>query len=384
MAKRVWRYVGPELRKEILRRRASGEDGEQIARAINRAATTVRFVIRAAGGVARRDMFDAPCGRLTLEDRIEIYVGLSEELTWTAIAASIGVATSTVSREIGRNGGRARYRPMAAHRAAERRRRRPKPCKLSDPVLAAVVTEMLEDLLSPQQIAGRLRRDFPDQPEMWVAHETIYKSLYIQGRGELRRELSSCLRTGRARRRAQGRSERHTVPDMVLISDRPGEADDRSVPGHWEGDLIIGKNNKSAIGTLVERSTRFLLLLHLPDRHDALSVRDEMTRVMNTLPEALRRSLTWDRGTEMAEHVQFTVDTGIAVYFCDPSSPWQRGTNENTNGLLRQYFPKGTNLSVHSRADLDRVQDQLNRRPRKTLDFMTPSEALTQLLAPTG
>ena len=242
---------------------------------------------------------------------------------------------------------------------------------------------MLLDLLSPEQIAGRLRVEFPDEPEMWVSHETIYKSLYVQGRGELRRELAACLRTGRAKRRHQGRINVGRISNMVMISDRPAEVTDRAVPGHWEGDLIIGKGSRSAIGTLVERSTRFVLLLHLPDRHDAISVRNEMIRAMGTLPAALRRSITWDQGVEMARHLEFTSATGIDVFFCDPHSPWQRGTNENTNGLLRQYFPKGTDLSVHDRAELDRVQDSLNSRPRKTLSYLTPAEQLAMLLAPT-
>ena len=238
--------------------------------------------------------------------------------------------------------------------------------------------------MSPEQIAGRLRQDFPDEPEMWVSHETIYKSLYVQGRGELRRELAQCLRTGRAKRKPRGRVEqRGQIPDMVMISDRPAEIEDRAVPGHWEGDLIMGKNNQSAMGTLVERTSRFVMLLHLPDAKTADAVRDAMTRTIQTLPEALMRSITWDQGKEMAEHVQFRLETGVVVYFCDPHSPWQRGTNENTNGLLRQYFPKGTDLSVHDAATLQHAADSLNNRPRKTLGWKTPSEKLAELLATT-
>jgi transposase, IS30 family len=320
-----------------------------------------------------------------LEDRIDIDAGLRCGRSLTAIAGEIGVAASTVLREVRRHGGRRGYRPVMAHLAAEQSRRRPKPAKFDDPVLVGWVSAMLEELASPEQIAGRLRVEFPNEPEMWVSHETIYKSLYVQGRGELRRELVACLRSGRAQRRPHGRLETHTrIKDMVLISERPAEVADRALEGHWEGDLIIGKNGKSAIGTLVERRTRFVMLLHLPDRHDAVSVRDEMIRVMGALPEQLRRTVTWDQGTEMARHAEFSVDTGIEVFFCDPHSPWQRGSNENTNGLLRQYFPKGTDLSGYTRADLERVQTSMNNRPRKTLGFMTPSEELTKLLAPTG
>jgi len=236
-------------------------------------------------------------------------------------------------------------------------------------------------LVSPQEISRRLRIEFAGDPMMWVSHETIYQALFVQGRGELRRELAACLRTGRARRVNQGRRPSPgPVPDMVMISQRPAEAADRAVPGHWEGDLIIGKNGRSAIGTLVERSTRLVILLHLPGGRSAEEVRDAMTATITTLPAALRRSITWDQGPEMAQHAQFSIQTGVPVYFCDPHSPWQRGSNENTNGLLRQYFPKGTDLSVHDQAALDAVADSLNGRPRKTLNWMTPSEKLNQLL----
>jgi IS30 family transposase len=240
----------------------------------------------------------------------------------------------------------------------------------------------LAKLWSPSEIARRLAKEFPGDAEMRVSHETIYKSLYVQGRGELRRELARCLRTGRAQRKTRGRSEkRGRIPDMVMISERPAEVEDRAVPGHWEGDLLVGKDNKSAIATLVERSTRYVLLARIPNQR-AETVRNALAEIITTLPGHLWRSLTWDQGREMAQHRMFTVETGLPVYFCDPHSPWQRGSNENTNGLLRQYFPKGTSLSRITQDELDAVAVQLNGRPRQTLDFQTPAEVLTAFLHP--
>ena len=228
----------------------------------------------------------------------------------------------------------------------------------------------------------RLRLEFPDDPMMQVSHETIYKTLFVQGRGELRRELTRCLRSGRAQRHPKGRIEtRGRIPDMVIISERPAEVEDRAVPGHWEGDLIIGKNANSAVGTLVERTTRYVMLLHLPGGSTAAQVDEAMRRAIRTLPDELFRTITWDQGREMTRHVNFTVDTGVQIYFCDPHSPWQRGSNENTNGLLRQYMPKGTDLSLLSPGDLTRIARSLNDRPRKTLGYMKPSEKLAELLA---
>jgi IS30 family transposase len=300
--------------------------------------------------------------------------------TFTAIAARLGRAASTVSREVNHHGGRELYKAVTAHAVAERDARRPKSTKLAgNSKLCARVVEDLERLLSPEQIARRLRAEFVD-PEMRVSHETIYKTIYVQGRGELRRELARCLRTGRAMRKPQGRIERRgRIPNMVMISERPAEADDRAVPGHWEGDLIIGKNNHSAIATLVERSTRYVLLARIPNQR-AETVRKALLERVATLPAHLWRSLTWDQGSEMAQHELFTIDTGIQIYFCDPHSPWQRGSNENTNGLLRQYFPKGTSLARHTQDHLDAVAVQLNGRPRETLGWQTPAERLTELL----
>ncbi|MGW2588613.1 IS30 family transposase [Streptomyces virginiae] len=332
-----------------------------------------------------------PSRYLREEERIHIADRLREKASVRQIAAELGRSPSTVSREIRRNRtvlhdyGRWYYRPHAAQARADARRPRPKPRKISgNPVLLRAVQEMLDEKWSPEQICHALRRRFPERPEMHVVHETVYQALYVQGRGELRRELAGALRSGRARRRprrqSQQRQPRYSHP-MVMISDRPAEIEDRAVPGHWEGDLIIGRNSGSAIGTLVERSTRYVMLLHLPADHGAEAVRDALMATVRTLPAHLKRSLTWDQGSEMGRHHEFTLATDIPIHFCEPASPWQRGSNENTNGLLRQYFPKGTDLSVHTPEHLAVVADQLNRRPRKTLGWETPAERLHKLLA---
>jgi IS30 family transposase len=323
---------------------------------------------------------------LSADERVVIADRLREKTSIRSIAAQLGRAPSTISRERHRNrqpdGG---YAPHAAHALAAARRPRPKISKIAaDPGLRSRVQDGLDQRWSPQQIARRLRRDHPQRPEWHVTHETIYQALYIQARGGLRREVVGWLRTGRAQRRphrqADARLPRMATP-MVMISDRPAEVADRAVPGHWEGDLIIGAGNKSAIGTLVERTTRFVVLLHLPEGYAPSLVRDALVAAAHTLPVQVRRSLTWDQGSEMHYHHQFTMATQMPVYFCDPHSPWQRGSNENTNGLLRQYFPKGTDLSVHSREQLDAVAAQLNGRPRMTLGYDTPAERLATLLA---
>nr|WP_186768380.1 IS30 family transposase [Streptomyces qinzhouensis] len=330
-----------------------------------------------------------PSKHLRQADRIHIADRLREKASIRTIAAELNRSPSTVSREISRNRHpvNGQYRPYAAQARADERRPRPKPGKIGqNPELRDYVQDRLGRRWSPEQIARHLRRDFPDRPEMHVVHETIYQALYVQGRGELRRELTRALRTGRAvrkpRRQAQQRQPRYPAP-MVMISERPAEAADRAVPGHWEGDLIIGKDNGSAIGTLVERSTRYLMLVHLPHGRGTELVRDALVDTVKTLPAHLKRSLTWDQGSEMGRHHEFTIATDIPVYFCDPASPWQRGSNENTNGLLRQYFPKGTDLSVHNREHLYAVAAELNGRPRKTLDWETPAERLHKLLATT-
>ncbi len=373
---------------------------------------------------------------LTFAEREEVAILHAQQRGVREIARHLGRSPSTISRELRRNastrGYQVSYRATTAQWHAERRASRPKVAKLAaNPALRDYVQDRLAGMIkrpdgahiagptvrfigrrhgrradrrwarawSPEQISHRLRIDFPDDASMRVSHEAIYQALYVQGRGALRRELVSCLRTGRAlrvpRARTAGRGKGFVTPEL-LISERPAEVQDRAVPGHWEGDLIIGLNG-SSIGTLVERTTRFTLLLHLPPMdghgsqvrlkngpatagHGAEAVRDAIANAIGTMPEQLRRSLTWDQGAELAQHVQLRIDTGVEIYFCDPHSPWQRGSNENTNGLLRQYFPKGTDLARHSRADLDAVALALNTRPRRTLVWKTPAEALEELL----
>ncbi|MEU2496540.1 IS30 family transposase [Streptomyces sp. NPDC007883] len=344
----------------------------------------------------RRGELRAPAGPissryLSEEERIRIADLRREKKSVRSIAAALGRSPSTVSREIRRNCNPAvgpahasYYRPFAAQKRAESRRPRPKTRRLETcPELQAFVQVHLDEKWSPEQIANILRRKFPDRPEMYVSHETIYRALYAQPRSGLWREISRRLRTGRSvrkrRRRPDQRTHRFTHP-MVTISQRPAEVADRTVPGHWEGDLIVGAKNGSAIGTLVERSTRYTLLVYLPHDHSPNTVQAALLETVNALPPHLKRSLTWDQGAEMAHHYAFSKASGVPVYFCDPHSPWQRGSNENTNGLLRQYFPKGTNLSKYSREDLDAVVAELNARPRKTLGWDSPAERFSELL----
>jgi transposase, IS30 family len=341
---------------------------------------------RECGGVSPVSLAE-PIGRyLSLSEREEISRGLAAEMSFRAIARHLGRNVATISREVDQNTSDGRqYRAVAAQVAAERRARRPKPRKLENPALHARVTADLEKRWSPEEIAARLRLDFPDDASMRASHETIYQALFIQGRGALCRDLTTRLRTGRAlrrpRRRVDGRADPdRRIPDKVLISERPAEAEDRAVPGHWEGDFVMGKNNRSAVATLVERTTRFLILLHLPGPHDAIAFQNATVEAMSKLPERLRRSLTWDQGLEMRNHKQISIAAEVPIYFCDPHAPWQRGTNENTNGLLRQYLPKGTDLSVHSPNDLAAIAAELNDRPRKTLGWLKPDEVIGPLL----
>ena len=354
-----------------------------------------------AGGMSPLSLVEPGRSRsLGVLEREQILAGITAGHSVRAIARDIGRSPSTVSRELARNmrhhysrrpgspgGPRTRawdYSPHRAQTRADLKLARPKQSRLAlNQRLRSEVEARLTLRHSPEQIMRRLREDFPSEPEMWVSHETIYQSLYVQGRGALRRELATSLRTGRAVRRARRRSERRRerVLNMVNISERPAEVADRAVPGHWEGDLIIGKDSGSAIGTLVERTTRFVMLLHLPADHGAETVAAAMIAKMSDLPDHLRRTLTWDQGIEMANHTTIATSTELEIYFCDPHSPWQRGTNENTNGLLRQYFPKGTDLSFWGPGYLDFVAAELNNRPRKTLGWRTPTETLNKLLS---
>jgi IS30 family transposase len=368
-------------RLAICRLLSSGLSTWQVATAVGRTHRVVQRVLARSGGVRPRSMGRSPL-RLALAEREEISRGLTAGESYRSIAARLGRAPSTVSREVRANGGPRRYRGWRGEYSRDRRARRPRTAKLArNQPLRRLVEQLLQARWSPQQIAQRLRHDHPDEPEMWVSHETIYQSLFVQSRGALRAELTRYLRTGRARRRAHGRQPGGQLREMVLISERPAEVEDRAVPGHWEGDLLIGAFNRTAIGTLVERQTRYTMLVALPGGRSPGHVRAALAERILTLPEELRRTLTWDRGKEMAEHVRFSVDTGVQIYFCDPSSPWQRGTNENTNGLLRQYFPKGTDLSGHDQAQLDAVARELNGRPRQTLGWLKPSEAFASLVA---
>jgi len=319
-----------------------------------------------------------------LGEREEISRGLAAGLSLRVIAAGLGRAPSTVSREVAAHGGRGRYRAACADQQAWARARRPQLCKLATrPVLRAIVGEKLTQEWSPQQIAGWLRATYPDDPEMQVSHETIYRTLFVQSRGALRKELTTHLRTGRMIRRPAGTrlpDGRGNRPGILNISERPAEADDRAVPGHWEGDLVFGRG-MSPIATLVERSTRFVILVHLPGgHHKADVVADALAAAIGGLPNHMGRSLTWDQGNEMSAHARFTQATGIQVYFCDPRSPWQRGSNENTNGLLRQYLPRSLDFRTLTQADLDAIADRLNGRPRQTLGFKTPSQVLAEVL----
>jgi IS30 family transposase len=371
-------------RQRAWRLKKSGLSQREIARELDCTLAQLR-VVRKRGPGTPRVVWTPREGRLSADEREQILVGLGRGDSMSAIARQLDRAPSTVTREVGANGGVAGYGAQRAHVRAERATRRPKPWKLESGPLLDQVTAWLLKLWSPEEIAGRLRDEFPGDPMMHVSHETIYQSLFVQGRGELRRELARCLRSGRTQRKPQGGSQvNRSLPNMVMISERPAEVDDRAVPGHWEGDLILGKNGRSAVGTLVERSTRFVLLLHLPDGRSPAQVAAAMAKAIRTLPRELARSVTWDQGKEMAMHRTITVKTGVPIYFCDPHSPWQRGSNENTNGLLRQYMPKGTDLSSHSAADLRRFQRSLNGRPRETLGWKKPEEKLTELLALTG
>ena len=368
---------------EIWRLMRAGVSFRVIGSQLGRSNGSIRQYVGLTGGIRPRERTRAAV-RLSACEREEISRGLAVGESLRCIAGRLGRAPSTVSREVTRNGGQARYRAADSDRAAWARASRPKRCKLasSQRLREAVAGKLGEDW-SPQQIAGWLVREFPDEPEMRVSHETIYLTLFVQSRGALKRELATHLRTRRMMRRSKSHTSRGhgrgQIVDAIAISERPAEVEDRAVPGHWEGDLLIG-SSRSQIATLVERSTRFVMLVQLPKGRTTEQVVDALAAHVQTLPAQLKRSLTWDRGLELADHKRFTIDTGVQVYFCDPKSPWQRGSNENTNGLLRQYFPKGTSIAGFTQDQLDEVAAKLNGRPRQTLGWMTPSEKLDEVL----
>lgn len=371
-------------RVEIDRRFRVGETFEAVAEAVGCSTKSIQRYVDSTGGMGRRTRERSPL-RLSLSEREEIALGLARGESLRSIARRLSRSPSTMSREVAWSGSRGAYRATRADAEAVERGRRPKACKLAlQPELRREVERSLQALWSPQQISARLVQSYPDDQAMRVSHETIYRTLFVQSRGALRKELTSCLRSGRAQRRPRLRTQRSgagRLRNVVLISERPAEVEDRAVPGHWEGDLIIGKEARSAIGTLVERWSRYVILFRLPKGRTAEEVRIALTRAILKLPEQLRRTLTWDQGKEMADHVRFSMDTNMQVYFCDPHSPWQRGTNENTNGLLRQYFPTTMDLREVSTARLNAVARQLNNRPRQTLNWMTPSEVFSRSVA---
>jgi IS30 family transposase len=366
-------HLSAEQKQLAFRLRSQGWRLAAIAREIGCTGPMVGLMVRAGQHTDAQPFGWEPReGNLTVAEREQILLGIGRGDSLSAIARQLGRAPSTISREVQNNGGRESYSAWRGHERARDHARRPKPHKLRRGRLLREVTRQLEKLWSPDEIARRLVVEFPDDLEMRVSHETIYRSLFVQGRGELRRELARCLRSGRTTRKPRGRADgRGHIPGMVMISERPAEVADRAVPGHWEGDLVLGEGGRSAVGTLVERTTRFVLLLHLRGDRSAAAVEAAMRTAMGSLPVELRRSITWDQGAEMAKHAEFTVATEIPIYFCDPHSPWQRGSNENTNGLLRQYLPKGMDLSSVTASELRDIQRSLNGRPRKTLSYMT-------------
>lgn len=371
------------VRREVRRRVGEGETRVSVAAEFLVSRVTVWRILSEDDPMPLCSCSSSSSRFLSLNDRVRLGTGLVRGDTFTKIASGIGCHTSTVSREVAVNGGIDGYDAVEAHRGAISRARRPKQCKLvSSPVLAQVVSDWLRKKWSPEQISGKLKVEFPDDEMMRVSKETIYQALYVYGRGGLKKELISHLRSRRTQRHPRAQTSRNTgrIKDMVLIADRPAEIEDRLVPGHWEGDLIIGANNRSQIGTLVERTSGLVMLVHLPTDRCADTVAAAIIAQIQTLPAQLRRSLTWDQGSEMADHADITLAADIAVYFCDPHAPWQRGSNENINGLLRQYFPKSTDLSVHSQADLDAVAEELNNRPRKRHNYMSPLEVFNQLV----
>jgi transposase, IS30 family len=384
MARKRYRWLSSADRQRVLEALRAGESVVEVAAAFDVGYMTV-YRIRDHAVLAGRRVSHSGW-RLSYEERAQIAARLELGQGVREIARALRRSPSTISRELARNGGRARYGSVRAEQRAQRCARRVKATKLSgSPRLLAAVEQGLKKRWSPQQISARLKTDHPDDQEMRISHETIYLSLYVQSRGELRRQLTAQLRTGRNTRKSRGRADnRGRICDMVPISERPAEVEDRAVPGHWEGDLILGMHHRSAVATLVERQTRFVMLAFLGSDRCTATVIEALKTKIGVLPQQLTRSLTWDQGRELAAHKTFTIDTGVQVYFCDPHSPWQRGSNENTNGLLRQYLPKGTDLAVHNQQALDQIAAELNGRPRQTLGWMTPAEKMAQLLGEQG
>jgi len=385
MAQRGRPGLSPEQKRELWSRWKAGESLSEIGRALGKQPGSIHGVVASNGGYVPAVRRRSP-RVLTISEREEISRGLAEGASLRRIAGRLHRAPSSISREVRRHGGRHRYRAARAEERAWDRARRPKPCKLAAvPRLRELVAGKLADDWSPEQISGWLARTYPGEHALQVSTETIYRSLFVQARGVLRKELTAHLRTRRTMRRSRQATRsgqgRGGIVDAVSIRERPAEASDRAVPGHWEGDLLAGSAN-THIATLVERQSRYVMLVKV-DGKDTTTVVDALTAQVRTLPAKLQASLTWDRGMELADHRRFTVATDVVVYFCDPRSPWQRGTNENTNGLLRQYFPRQTDLSVHSQADLDAVAARLNTRPRKTLHYETPAARLATAVAST-
>jgi transposase, IS30 family len=378
-----YRWLTPADREEIVTRVGAGERVVDVIRATGSSSSSVYRILEEAA-LARRRVAHSP-HRLSFGERERISRGVAAGESGRQIARALGRSASTVCREIRACGGRERYRALRAERRAREMARRPKLTKLSQcPGLLAAVEAGLVQGWSPQQISARLKQDYPDDLGMRISHETIYLSLFVQSRGELRRQLTAQLRTQRTTRKPHGRpSRRGRIPEMLMISERPAEIEDRAIPGAWEGDLVMGSRSRSSVLTLVERHTRYVLLGYLGRDHSTDHVIEVLTRLIQTLPARLVTSLTWDQGKEMAAHQTFTVATGVQVFFCDPHSPWQRGSNENTNGLLRQYLPKGTDLAVHDQAALDRIAARLNGRPRQTLQWRKPAEKMAELLGVT-
>ena len=379
-------YYTEEQKTVMWDRWQKGDSMHAIARLFDRGHSSVQGILSATGGIRPLQRSRSSL-TLTLSEREEISRGVVAGQSIRSIADSLGRAPSTVSREISRNGGRRRYRANKADQAAWNRSHRPKTCKLAENrALAWIVAKKLKQLWSPEQIAGWLKRTYPEDENYQVSHETIYRSLYVQARGALKKELIKHLRSKRTMRHSRHGNRsgegQGQIKDMITISERPASVEDRAVPGHWEGDLLAGSNN-THIATLVERHTRYVMLARVANK-DTATVVNALIRQSKKLPRELYKSLTWDRGKELSDHKRFSLATDIDVYFCDPQSPWQRGSNENTNGLLRQYFPKGTDLSVHSQAHLNKVARQLNERPRKTLGYYSPAEKFNECVALTG